>query len=56
MSKQRWKPWLKSTGARTQEGKAKSKMNATKHGMRSRVIKDLVRVLTAQRRMLRELR
>lgn len=28
----RWKPWEKSTGAKTAEGKEKSKMNAYKHG------------------------
>ena len=28
----RWKPWEKSTGAKTAEGKEKSKMNAWKHG------------------------
>ena len=27
-----WKPWEKSTGAKTAEGKEKSKMNAYKHG------------------------
>jgi hypothetical protein len=29
---QRWKPWQHSTGARTEEGKEISKMNALKHG------------------------
>jgi hypothetical protein len=29
---QRWKPWKLSTGARTEEGKEVSKMNAVKHG------------------------
>lgn len=28
----RWKPWKKSTGPRTKEGKEESKMNAFKHG------------------------
>ena len=30
---QSWKPWEKSTGAKTAQGKAKSKMNAYKHGV-----------------------
>ena len=29
-----WKPWLKSTGAKTDEGKRKSAMNAYKGGIR----------------------
>ena len=29
-----WKPWLKSTGAKTEEGKRKSAMNAYKGGIR----------------------
>ncbi len=29
---QRWKPWRQSTGARSEEGKEISKMNALKHG------------------------
>jgi hypothetical protein len=29
-----WKPWLKSTGATTEEGKAASSMNAYKGGLR----------------------
>lgn len=32
----RWKPWEKSTGAKTPEGKEKSKMNAYKHGFRDK--------------------
>jgi hypothetical protein len=31
-----WKPWLKSTGAKTEEGKRKSAMNAYKGGHRKR--------------------
>jgi hypothetical protein len=27
-----WKPWQRSTGAKTLEGKQASKMNALKHG------------------------
>lgn len=32
----RWKPWEKSTGPRTDEGKAKSAGNSRKHGARSK--------------------
>lgn len=38
-----WKPWEKSTGAKTIEGKEKSKMNAWKHGGRGA---ELVRTKT----------
>jgi BMFP domain-containing protein YqiC len=31
-----WKPWLKSTGAKTEEGKAVSSMNAYKGGVRQK--------------------
>ena len=41
----RWKPWEKSTGAKTAEGKEKSKMNAWKHGARSSKIKNLNQLL-----------
>lgn len=30
-----WKPWEKSTGPRTQEGKDKTRLNALKHGQYS---------------------
>ena len=29
---QRWQPWKQSTGARTEEGRNVSKLNALKHG------------------------
>jgi hypothetical protein len=38
-----WKPWEKSTGAKTIEGKGKSKMNAYKHGGRG---SELIRTKT----------
>ena len=31
-----WKPWLKSTGAKTEVGKAVSSMNAYKGGVRQK--------------------
>ena len=31
----KWKPWEKSTGPKTEEGKTVSSQNAHKHGMRS---------------------
>ncbi len=30
---QNWKPWLKTKGAKTVKGRAKSKMNTYKHGI-----------------------
>lgn len=36
-----WKPWEKSTGAKTTEGKEHSKMNAFKHGGRSKYLKNV---------------
>ncbi len=41
----RWKPWEKSTGAKTQEGKEKSKMNSLKHGGRSLEIRLLTSII-----------
>ncbi|MCB1550982.1 MAG: hypothetical protein KDJ26_03160 [Alphaproteobacteria bacterium] len=41
----RWKPWEKSTGAKTKEGKEHSKMNAYKHGARSDCIMKLAGIL-----------
>ena len=52
---QRWKPWEKSTGAKTQEGKAKSSRNATKDGKSLEVrelIKAINNVLKEQRDLL----
>ena len=41
---QRWKPWEKSTGAKTVEGKAKSSRNATKDG-KSQETRDIIKIL-----------
>ena len=43
---QKWKPWEHSTGAKTPEGKERSKMNALKHGLRSQEMIDLMRGLS----------
>ena len=45
---QRWKPWEKATGAKTVEGKNRSKMNALKHGARSQQWRELNRLLRDQ--------
>ncbi len=39
------KPWEKSTGPRTTEGKAKSSQNHFKHGRRSRAMIEVNRVI-----------
>jgi hypothetical protein len=41
---QRWKPWEKSTGARTPEGKRKSSQNACKTG-NSLEVRELIKYL-----------
>ena len=43
-----WQPWIQSTGARTQEGKAASSQNAFKHGM-STLLKQSREILKAQK-------
>ncbi len=47
----RWKPWEKSTGPRTDEGKAVSKMNGWKGGER-RFDRELSKLLSEHRRQL----
>ena len=42
---QRWKPWGRSTGPKSAEGKSRSSANALKHGGRSTSIKRLRSVL-----------
>lgn len=42
----RWKPWRRSTGAKTAEGKAISKMNAYKHGGRRAEVKVIAKLIT----------
>ena len=53
---QRWKPWTKSTGARTAEGKAKVSKNAIKTGDSHEVrelFKCLNRLLKDQKDLIR---
>lgn len=40
----RWKPWERSTGPRTAEGKAAASRNADKGGKRAKLRADLARV------------
>jgi hypothetical protein len=44
-----WKPWEKSTGAKTKEGKENSKMNAYKHGGRKSDLKEIKKLLASIR-------
>ncbi len=46
-----WKPWLRSTGPRTEAGKAMSAINARKHGTRGRAARDEALLL---RNLIRE--
>lgn len=49
------RPWEKSTGPRTAEGREKSKINRLKHGRRSAAMKDLLAALQIQKRFVRAL-
>ena len=49
----RHKPWTKSTGPKTEEGKHCSSRNAVKHGMRSATVRKLLVVLAETRRFRR---
>lgn len=49
---QNWKPWAKSTGAKTPEGKAASSQNAFKGGHRS-LMREMAAVLKEQRECLK---
>jgi len=52
---QNWRPWDKSTGARTPEGKAVSAQNAFKGGLRS-MVREMSAVLRDQREILNRVR
>ena len=51
---QNWKPWEKSTGARTTKGKAKSKMNAYKFGSSEAkmMLRELGRMLREEKKLI----
>jgi hypothetical protein len=49
-----WRPWERSIGPKTAEGKARSKMNGYKGGQRPQV-RELARLLRQQRRVILEL-
>jgi hypothetical protein len=53
---QRWKPWKKSTGAKTPEGKKRSGQNAYKTGKSLEIrelLKNLNRLLKVQKDLIR---
>lgn len=41
----RWQPWTRSTGPRSEAGKAASATNALRHGLRSRILREELRRL-----------
>jgi hypothetical protein len=51
---QQWQPWQKSTGPKTTNGKARSRMNARKHGARSQEWLALQRLIKSQGEMVDE--
>ncbi|BBE10393.1 Uncharacterized protein MCB1EB_2232 [Mycoavidus cysteinexigens] len=55
---QQWRPWEKSTGPLTDEGKAKASANSLKHGGRSKAwreqLKRIHALLHQQRKILEE--
>jgi hypothetical protein len=50
-----WKPWRKA-GVKTDAGKARSKMNALKQGMRGKAVRELKYLLSEQKKALKTLK
>jgi hypothetical protein len=50
----RWKPWEKSTGPKTEQGKAQSAMRGYKGGTRE-MLRELARILREQAETLRRI-
>lgn len=49
------KPWLKSTGPKTDAGKEMAKMNALKHGLRGADYREVLRLLKQQAAFIKSL-
>lgn len=49
-----WQPWIKSTGAKTPEGKVIASRNAYKGGLRG-ALRDMSRLLHKQRDLLKRI-
>ena len=50
----RWKPWEKSTGPKSEEGKARSAMRGYKGGMRE-MLRELAQILREQAEALKKI-